>query len=161
MTCSRASTVDCVFLTSPNYFGIVGELAAIVALAHERGLPVVVDAAHAPHFHFSDALPTAAEDAGADFVAQSTHKVATALSQGSLLLLRNRASVPRLYEHINELGLVSTSFSYPILASIELGVHQLVEQGDAVWRETIARADAFRLACRQLPGRDLLRARAG
>ena len=144
--------VDCVFITSPNYFGIVGELAAIVALAHERGLPVVVDAAHAPHFHFSDALPTAAEDAGADFVAQSTHKVATALSQGSLLLLRNQASVPRLYEHINELGLVSTSFSYPILASIELGVHQLVEQGDAVWRETIARADAFRLSCRQLPG---------
>jgi arginine decarboxylase len=144
--------VDCVFLTSPNYFGIVGELAAIVALAHERGLPVVVDAAHAPHFHFSDALPTAAEDAGADFIAQSTHKVATALSQGSLLLLRHRKSVPQLYEHINELGLVSTSFSYPILASIELGVRQLVEQGDRVWRETIARADNFRLACRQLPG---------
>ena len=144
--------VDCVFLTSPNYFGIVGELAAIVALAHDRGLPVVVDAAHAPHFHFSDALPTAAEDAGADFVTQSTHKVATALSQGSLLLLRNRKSVPRLYEHINELGLVSTSFSYPILASIELGVHQLVDQGDTLWRETIARADAFRMACRQLPG---------
>jgi len=47
---------------------------------------------------------------------------------------------------------VSTSFSYPILASIELGVHQLVEQGDAVWRETIARADGFRFSCRQLPG---------
>ena len=144
--------VDCVFLTSPNYYGIVGEPAAIIALAHERGLPVVVDAAHAPHFHFSAALPTAAEDAGADFVTQSTHKVATALSQGSVLLLRNRKSVPHLYEHINELGLVSTSFSYPILASIELGVLQLVEQGDAVWRETIARADAFRLTCRQLPG---------
>ena len=144
--------VDCVFLTSPNYYGIVGELAAIIALAHERGLPIVVDAAHAPHFHFSAALPTAAEDAGADFVTQSTHKVATALSQGSVLLLRNRKSVPHLYEHINELGLVSTSFSYPILASIELGVLQLVEQGDALWRETIARADAFRLTCRQLPG---------
>ena len=144
--------VDCVFLTSPNYYGIVGELAAIIALAHERGLPIVVDAAHAPHFHFSAALPTAAEDAGADFVTQSTHKVATALSQGSVLLLRNRKAVPHLYEHINELGLVSTSFSYPILASIELGVLQLVEQGDALWRETIARADAFRLTCRQLPG---------
>ena len=77
-------------LTSPNYFGMVGELAEIVAPAHARGIPVVIDAAHAPHFHFCPALPLAAEDAGADCVTQSTHKVATALSQGSLLLLRTR-----------------------------------------------------------------------
>jgi ornithine decarboxylase len=144
--------VDCVFLTSPNYFGIVGDLAAIVSLAHERGLPVVVDAAHAPHFHFSEALPDAAEDAGADYVTQSTHKVASALSQGSLLLLRETDAIPRLYEHVNELGLVSTSFSYPILASVELGVCQLVDEGDELWRRTIARAEAFRAACRSIPG---------
>ena len=30
--------IDCVLLTSPNYFGIVGELAEIVALAHARGI---------------------------------------------------------------------------------------------------------------------------
>jgi ornithine decarboxylase len=144
--------VDCVFLTSPNYFGIVGELPSIVALAHERGLPVVVDAAHAPHFHFCDLLPAAAEDVGADFVAQSTHKVATALSQGSLLLLRNADSIPCLYEQVNELGLVSTSFSYPILASLELGIRQLVEEGEEIWQATIARAEAFRVACRHVPG---------
>ena len=34
-------------------------LGAIVAFAHERGLPVVVDAAHAPHFHFCSGLPMA------------------------------------------------------------------------------------------------------
>ena len=62
------------------------------AAAHARGLPVVVDAAHAPHFHFCRALPTAAEDAGADFVAQSTHKVASALSQGSVLLVRDEST---------------------------------------------------------------------
>jgi arginine decarboxylase len=144
--------LDCVFLTSPNYFGMVGELAPIIALAQERGLPVVVDAAHAPHFHFCRALPTGAEDLGADLVAQSTHKVASALSQGSLLLINNPSFIDPLYEHVNELGLVSTSFSYPILASIELGVRQLVEEGNAIWTETISRADAFRDVCRRLPG---------
>lgn len=143
--------VDCVFLTSPNYFGIVGELAEIVAYAQGQGLPVVVDAAHAPHFHFCQGLPPGAEDVGADCVTQSTHKVATALSQGSLLLLRNESHIEPLYEHVNELGLVSTSFSFPILASIELGVRQLVEEGEEIWTEAIARAETFRDGARALP----------
>jgi arginine/lysine/ornithine decarboxylase len=144
--------LDCVFLTSPNYFGVVGQLGAVIAAAHRRGLPVVVDAAHAPHFHFSDALPTGAEDLGADFVTQSTHKVATALSQGSLLLLRSEAQIEPLYEQVNDLGLVSTSFSYPILASLEIGVAQLEANGDQLWRQALSRADGLAAACRELPG---------
>lgn len=144
--------VDCVFLTSPNYFGIVGELADIIPLAHERGLPVVVDAAHAPHFHFCGRLPDAAEDLGADLVSQSTHKVASALSQGSVLLVSDERHIAPLYEHVNDLGLVSTSFSYPILSSIELGVLQLLEDGDRLWSDTIDRAERFREICRAVPG---------
>ena len=143
--------VDCVFLTSPNYFGIVGELGPIIALAHERGLPVVVDAAHAPHFHFCEAMPEGAEDLGADLVTQSTHKVASTLAQGSLLLVGNERLIEPLYEHVNELGLVSTSFSYPILASVELGIRQLVEEGERLWSTALARADVFRSVCRNLP----------
>jgi arginine/lysine/ornithine decarboxylase len=144
--------VDCVFLTSPNYFGVVGELSDAIAAAHERGLPVVVDAAHAPHFRFCDRLPAGAEECGADFVTQSTHKVASTLSQGSLLLVRQAADLERLYEQINALGLVSTSFSYPILASIELGVRQLIEEGNYLWGATLARAASLRDACARLPG---------
>jgi len=136
--------VDCVFVTSPNYFGIVGDIAGIIERAHARAIPVVVDAAHAPHFHFCSALPVGAEDLGADLVAQSTHKVATALSQGSLLLLNNPVFIDALYEHVNELGFVSTSFSYPILASLELGVQQLVDEGEDIWRRTVERAERFR-----------------
>jgi arginine decarboxylase len=142
--------IDCVFLTSPNYFGIVGDIARIIDRAHARAIPVVVDAAHAPHFHFCTALPVGAEDLGADLIAQSTHKVATALSQGSLLLLNNPVFIDALYEHVNELGFVSTSFSYPILASLELGVEQLVEEGEEIWRRTVERAECFRRDLRGL-----------
>jgi arginine/lysine/ornithine decarboxylase len=144
--------IDCVLLTSPNYFGIVGELAEIVSLARARGIPIVVDAAHAPHFHFCRDLPPGAEDLGADCVTQSTHKVASALSQGSLLLLNNERLIEPLYEHVNDLGFVSTSFSYPILASIEIGVRQLALEGDRLWTEAIAASHAFRAACRRLQG---------
>lgn len=144
--------IDCVVLTSPNYFGIVGELAEIISLTHARGIPIVVDAAHAPHFHFCSHLPPGAEDLGADFVTQSTHKVASALSQGSLLLINNERFIEPLYEHVNDLGFVSTSFSYPILASLEMGVRQLALTGDALWTEAIARAGAFRAASRRLHG---------
>jgi ornithine decarboxylase len=144
--------VDCVFLTSPNYFGIVGELGPIIECARQRGLPVVVDAAHAPHFHFCSRMPDAAEDLGADLVCQSTHKVASALSQGSVLLLNDERFIAPLYEHVNDLGLVSTSFSYPILSSVELGVLQLLEEGERLWSDAIDRADRFREVCRAIPG---------
>ena len=144
--------VDCIFLTSPNYFGIVGEIDALVAEAHQRGLPVVVDAAHAPHFRFCDLLPRGAEEVGADLVTQSTHKMATALSQGSLLLINSHHLVEALYEHVNDLGLVSTSFSYPILASIELAVRQLVDDGQRIWSDAVHRAEVLRRACRQIAG---------
>jgi len=144
--------VDCILLTSPSYFGIVGELDEIIRLAHGRNIPVIVDAAHAPHFHFCKDLPPGAEDLGADFVTQSTHKVATALSQGSLLLVNNEQLIDPLYEHVNDLGFVSTSFSYPILASIELGIRQLLVDGERLWSAAIERADAFRSACQRLDG---------
>jgi ornithine decarboxylase len=144
--------VDCVFLTSPNYFGMVGDLGEIIAAVRQRGIPVVVDAAHGPHFHFCRALPAAAEDLGADYVAQSTHKVASALSQGSLLLLKDHRLIESLYEQVNELGLISTSFSFPILASIELGVRQLAEEGEILWQATVDRAETLREKCRGLAG---------
>ena len=112
----------------------------------------MVDAAHAPHFRFCDLLPRGAEELGADLVAQSTHKVANALSQGSLLLINRETFIEPLYEHVNDLGLVSTSFSYPILASIELAVRQLVEEGERIWTEAVFRAERLRRACRRIPG---------
>lgn len=148
---SRES-VQCVFLTSPNYFGISGELGEIISVAHQHGIPVVVDAAHSPHYHFCSALPAGAEDLGADFVCQSTHKVGSALSQASLLLIGKESLIPALYGNINDLGFVSTSFSYPILASLELGIRQLVEDGEFLWSRTVELAEIFRESARRIPG---------
>ena len=104
-------------------------------------------------------MPKGAEDLGADLVTQSTHKVASALAQGSLLLVGNEAFIEPLYEHVNELGLVSTSFSYPILASVELGIRQLVEEGEALWSTALTRARGIPECVSQPAGCHMLRSR--
>ncbi len=47
---------------------------------------VLVDEAHGPHLPFSENLPIEAIAAGADLVAQSTHKSVGSLTQTSWLL---------------------------------------------------------------------------
>jgi arginine/lysine/ornithine decarboxylase len=50
------------------------------------------------------------------------------------------------------MGFVSTSVSNPILASLELGIRQLVQEGDTLWNETIECAELFRQEVRKIPG---------
>lgn len=142
----------CIVLTYPNYFGIAGECGAVVELARARGIPVIVDAAHGAPLHFCTGLPDAAEDLGADIVLQSTHKSMGALSQGSTALFRTDEHLERFYSAVSSLGIVSTSFSYPILSSIELAVMRQRVEGEEVWQRCIAEADRFRQRVRQVRG---------
>jgi arginine decarboxylase len=124
--------VRAVFLTYPNYFGIATDIQACAEVVQERGIPLVIDSAHGSHFRFHPDLPQAAETTGAAIVTQSTHKTCAALSQGSLALFNDQEVVERFYEVVNQLGFVSTSFSYIILQSIMLAVLQLELQGKAL-----------------------------
>jgi len=133
--------VTCVIVTYPNYFGIAGECAGIIDAAHRRGLPVLVDAAHGAPLHFCSALPDAAEDLGADLVLQSTHKTMGALSQGSIALFADESRLDAFYEAVSHLGIVSTSFSYPTLSSVELAIARHEVDGEESWIRAIDEAD--------------------
>ena len=63
-----------ILLVYPNYYGVGVDIVKIVKEAHKRGMIVLVDEAHGPHLPFSENLPVEAIAAGADLVAQSTHK---------------------------------------------------------------------------------------
>lgn len=136
--------IACVVMTYPNYFGVAGDCAAIVDAAQRRGLPTLVDSAHGAPFHFCTGLPAAAEDLGADLVLQSTHKTMGALSQGSVALFRSDAYLDRFYDAVAHLGLISTSFSYPTLSSIELAVARHQMDGEESWQRAIGEAERFR-----------------
>src|SRR6201986_48832 len=61
-------------VVSPTYFGACADVAGLAEVAHERGVPLVVDEAWGAHMHFHPELPEDALAAGADLVTSSTHK---------------------------------------------------------------------------------------
>jgi arginine decarboxylase len=143
-----------VFLTSPNYFGITGDLSVLIEIAHNFGSKVIVDEAHGAYFNFYQhpPMPVAAEHLSADIITQSTHKTIGALSQGSLLLLNDTDLIDPMYEAINVHGYVSTSFSYPILVSISIAVAQMAFHGESLLANVLKISEFARTEINNIPG---------
>lgn len=144
--------VRAIVLTYPNYFGIAGDLAGCVGVARERGVPLMVDAAHGAHLAFHPALPLPAERSGAAIVTQSQHKTCGALGQASLALVNDVALVERLYEVVNGTGFVSTSFSSIILASLFDAIWRLHQDGARQIGERLEMVAWAREAINRIPG---------
>lgn len=140
-------------LTLPTYHGLQGDLAAIIEVCRTRGVRIMVDEAHGGHYRFLGPLgfPKSAEEFGADLITQSTHKEMSTLNQGSLLHVNDLALAMK-YEVVQGFGFQSTSFSYPILASIEFGVSQMVREGVALWTPAVENARYFEEQAQELPG---------
>ncbi|MDR1329672.1 MAG: aminotransferase class V-fold PLP-dependent enzyme [Oscillospiraceae bacterium] len=106
-----------VLIASPTYEGVVSDVAAIAEIAHARGLPLIVDAAHGAHFGFSEKFPQNASRLGADIEIVSLHKTLPALTQAALALVSGDIIGPRGLER--ELRVFETSSpSYILLESI-------------------------------------------
>jgi arginine decarboxylase len=77
-----------VFCVEPGYLGTLSDLAPIIALAHGRGIPVVVDQAWGAHLGFHPGYPPHALALGADAMVLSAHKTLPAYSQASVVAAR-------------------------------------------------------------------------
>src|ERR1700751_3603636 len=73
------------FVVSPTYYGMAADVAGLAVVAHDAGVPLVVDQAWGPHFGFHEALPPPALARGADAMLTSTHKIAGSLTQSAML----------------------------------------------------------------------------
>lgn len=108
-----------IVLTYPNYYGLGEDMGEMVKLAHQRGIPVLVDEAHGAHFQLGDPFPDTALKAGADAVVHSAHKTLPAMTMGSYLHLHSAyidADQVSFYLQM----LQSSSPSYPIMGSLDL-----------------------------------------
>lgn len=121
---------------NPTYYGTVGDIRSLRNVCDRHGKLLLVDEAHGPHFHFHPELPLAAEDAGADLIVQSIHKILSGLSQAAALH-RGTDRVPA--ETVRKvLQLIqTTSPSFPIMISIDLARKQMVEDGFAIWTRVL------------------------
>ncbi len=131
----------------PTYYGTTGDIVALAALCRERGVRLLVDGAHSPHFSFHPELPTPAEQSGAAATVQSIHKVLSGLSQAAVLHIDtaqlDEAAVRRSLQLIQ-----TTSPHFAIMASIDVARRQMVTDGHALLDRALsrARAGADRLA---------------
>lgn len=126
----QAPGADVVALTIPTYFGLVAPVRNLVTAIHQRGQCVVIDAAHGAHFRATPRLPEPIEAATPDIVTHSIHKVSCALSQASLLHIYSTDPElkARFFQVLNTIPVLSTSFSVPIIASIEVALDDLADR---------------------------------
>jgi arginine/lysine/ornithine decarboxylase len=140
-----------VALVSPSYCGVASDLAGIASLAQEHGIPVYVDEAWGPHFHFHPDLPPSAMASGVDGAVASTHKVLGSLTQAAMLNVRDGLIAPDRVR--TAVGMAqTTSPSVLILASIDTTRRQLALSGQSLLTRAIALATDARRRLQALPG---------
>ncbi len=117
-----------VFIINPTYYGAISDLQSIGALAHQRGMVVLVDEAHGAHMHFHEEFPMGAIAAGADMSAISIHKTGGSLTQSSLLVLNSKKIAFESVKSVLNLT-QTTSASYLLMTSLDIARRQLATKG--------------------------------
>ena len=137
---------------NPTYFGVVPDMAAIAQVCSEHGITLIADEAHGPHFRFGGAeYPRPAENAGADIVVQSTHKILSGLSQAAVLhVCSDKVDLARVQATLQSLQTTSPNFA--ILASIDLARRQMMQEGTARLHALRCLADEAREELASIPG---------
>ncbi|MDR1628673.1 MAG: amino acid decarboxylase [Oscillospiraceae bacterium] len=122
----KGSAIGAVYLTSPDYFGVMSDIAAIAAVCKEFSVPLLVDNAHGAHLKsISPALHPI--DCGAAMCSDSAHKTLPVLTGGAFLHVMEEKFLPHVRTAMALFG--STSPSYPILASLDLCRQWLAQEG--------------------------------
>ena len=108
-----------VYLTSPDYLGNVGDMAAAAEAAHRHGCLLVVDNAHGAYLRFLEPSRHPM-DLGADLCCDSAHKTLPVLTGGAYLHISDKA--PAVFSRRGKDAMAlfgSTSPSYLILQSLD------------------------------------------
>ena len=141
-----------VYIVYPNYFGLCCNIERIAEQAHQAGLPLLVDAAHAAHFAFSPLLPRSPADSGADLWTESTHKMLPAMNQCACLCVGTGASIKSTAAARALTMFQSTSPSYLLLGSMDYAHAFMRDKGENELFRVISLAERFRQMIDALPG---------
>ena len=109
-----------VYLTSPDYLGVMSDIQNIAKLCHQKGILLAVDNAHGAYLRF---LPISKHplDLGADICCDSAHKTLPVLTGGAYLHISKNA--PKVFLEMAEPTMAlfaSTSPSYLIMQSLDM-----------------------------------------
>jgi arginine/lysine/ornithine decarboxylase len=141
---------------SPTYFGAVADVEGLAEVAHERGVPLLVDEAWGAHMRFSDALPQSALECGADLVLSSVHKIVGSLTQSAILHLGHGELIEAEIVDRAVTLTESTSPSSLLSGSLDAARRYAATRGAELLDETLRSLDELREQIRKLTGLDVL-----
>jgi arginine decarboxylase len=146
------------WVVSPTYFGAVADVRALAAVAHARGVALVVDEAWGAHMAFHERLPTHALAAGGDLVISSTHKIVGSLTQSAMLHLGHGAGGLIGEDEVDRAVTLteSTSPNSLLCGSLDAARRQAAMHGRELLERTMAALAHAREEIRAIDGLDVL-----
>ena len=131
--CEANPDASAVLITSPNYCGMLSDIAQLAEVAHDHGMLLIVDQAHGAHLRFFDLYAEqareggsyiphprhSAEALGADIVVNSTHKTLLSFTgSGVLNICGDSVDIGAVSEALRMVQ--TTSPSYLLMASLDI-----------------------------------------
>jgi lysine decarboxylase len=146
------------WVVSPTYFGAVADIRALAAVAHERGVPLIVDEAWGAHLAFHERLPEHALAAGADLVISSTHKIVGSLTQSAMLHLGAQSARLLDEEAVDRAVTLteSTSPSSLLTCSLDAARRQAALHGRDLLERAVEVLEQTRAEIRAIEGLEVL-----
>jgi arginine/lysine/ornithine decarboxylase len=144
-----------VILVSPSYCGVASDIKSIARIAHDHNVPLYVDEAWGPHFHFHPDLPPSAMASGADGAVASTHKVLGGFTQSAILNVRGNLIDPNRVASAVGMSQTTSPAAF-ILATIDACRRQMVLHGRQLLDQAIWLAQNARLRLQEIPGISVL-----
>lgn len=137
-----------VFLTSPDYYGIISDIKGISNICGKYGLALLVDNAHGAHLNLAgkNLHPLAN---GADMTCDSAHKTLPALTGGAYMHINSPLFTKASAKSAMKL-FGSTSPSYLIMLSLDLARAWAQSDGKAAFAQLSEKVGEIRGLCMDL-----------
>ena len=138
----KSPDIKVVVITSPTYEGIVSDVRGIADAAHEKGVSLIVDAAHGAHLGFGGRFHENAVRLGADAVIMSLHKTLPSFTQTALLHLNaDRIDVEKISRYLSIFQ--TSSPSYLFMAGMDSCMHLLSRDKNSIFADYREHLDWF------------------
>lgn len=125
------SDIKAVYITSPDYYGILQDIKSIAEVCKKYDVPLIVDNAHGSHLKFLG-MGLHPLEQGATMSADSAHKTLPVLTGGAWLHINDERFCDEAKNAMALFG--STSPSYSIMASMDTCADWLKTRGESEYQ---------------------------
>lgn len=122
--------IKTVCITSPTYYGLLSDVAAIARICRKFGATLIVDGAHGAHLFLTGENPYRE----ADLVVTSAHKTLRAPGQSALLFARKPVTMGAL--RAASMTFATSSPAYPMMAALDCVRAYYQQEGRTAYSRT-------------------------